>query len=75
MTPRTSNRPLNFPRIQRAIIFEYCLLKSAMLDKESSVELKQQTVALLSALIVIQSVQGGDQHGYQRNSFGPAHQA
>ncbi len=35
----------------------------------------QQPVALLFAPAVVQSGQGGDQHGYQRNLSGTAHQA
>ena len=35
----------------------------------------QQPVALLFAPAVVESGQGGDQHGYQRNPSGTAHQA
>lgn len=38
-------------------------------------ELGQQPVALLFAPAVIQSGQGGDQHGYQRSPSGTAYQA
>ena len=41
----------------------------------SKAKLGQQPVALLFAPLVVQSGQGGDQHGYQRNPSGTAHQA
>ena len=41
----------------------------------SKAKLGQQPVALLFAPAVVQSGQGGDQHGYQRNPSGTAHQA